>query len=97
MVWCRGTVKEKIFEPWIDVMRTKGCEVLEGRKVTDLIFNEETSCISEVVCGTEAFNADAVILALGISSLQELVENRCIVSEFCSLNKLSLLSVIPFK
>ncbi|KAF3971250.1 hypothetical protein CMV_005133 [Castanea mollissima] len=23
MVWCRGTVKEKIFEPWIDFMRTK--------------------------------------------------------------------------
>lgn len=79
MVWCRGTVKEKIFEPWIDFMRTKGCEILEGRRVTDFSFNEETSCISEVICGKESYNADAVILAVGISRLQELIKNRCAV------------------
>lgn len=77
MVWCRGTVKEKIFEPWIDFMRTKGCEILEGRRVTNFFFNEETSRISEVICGGESYNADAVILAVGISRVQELIKNRC--------------------
>lgn len=77
MVLCRGTVKENIFEPLIDFLRSKGCEILEGKKVTDFFFNEETSC-TEVVCGRESYNADAVILAVGISRLQELVKNRCI-------------------
>lgn len=80
LVWCRGTVKEKIFEPWIDSIRTKGCDILEDGKVTDLIFNEETGCISEIVCGMESYNADAVIFAVGISRLQELIKNRCMVS-----------------
>jgi uncharacterized FAD-dependent dehydrogenase len=79
---CRGTVKEKIFEPLIDFLRSKGCEILEGKKVTDFFFNEGTSCISEVVCGRESYNADAVILAVGISRLQELVKNRCIFQDF---------------
>lgn len=93
MVWCRGTVKGKIFEPWIDFMRTKGCEILEGRRVTDFSFDEETSCISEVICGRELYNADAVILAVGISRLQELIKNRCAVfSGICTLTLLSLLT-----
>lgn len=92
MVWCRGTVKEKIFEPWIDFMRTKGCEILEGRRVTDFSFTKETSCISEVICGRESYNADAVILAVGISRLQELIKNRCAVFlGICTSTLLSLL------
>jgi uncharacterized FAD-dependent dehydrogenase len=80
---CRGTVKEKIFEPLIDFLRSKGCEILEDKKVTGLFFNEEEpTCISEVVCGRESYNADAVILAVGISRLQELVKNRCIFQDF---------------
>jgi uncharacterized FAD-dependent dehydrogenase len=85
MVWCHGTVKEKIFEPWIDFMRTKGCEILEGRRVTNFFFNEETSRISEVICGGESYNADAVILAVGISRVQELIKNRCVISGICLL------------
>jgi len=66
----------------IDFLRSKGCEILEGKKVTDFFFNEGTSCISEVVCGRESYNVDAVIFAVGISRLQELVKNRCIFQDF---------------
>ncbi|KAK0583506.1 hypothetical protein LWI29_037638 [Acer saccharum] len=76
LVWCRGTLKEKIFELWMDSMRTRDCEFLYGRKVTDFVLTEETGSISDVVCGKEKYNADAVILAIGISILQELVKNR---------------------
>lgn len=85
LVWCRGTLREKIFGPWMDSIRTRGCEFLDGRTVTDFSLNEETGCISEVVCGKEKYNADAVILAVGISNLQELVKNRYVVLQL-SLN-----------
>ncbi|GMN38215.1 hypothetical protein TIFTF001_007441 [Ficus carica] len=76
ILWCRGTVREKIFEPWIDSMKTKGCEFIEGRKVTGFSVDEETGCVSSVTCGRETYNADAVILAVGISTLQDLIKNR---------------------
>ncbi|XP_059460347.1 uncharacterized protein LOC132189608 isoform X2 [Corylus avellana] len=101
LVLCRGTVKEKIFEPLIDFLRSKGCEILEGKKVTDFFFNEEEpTCISEVVCGRESYNADAVILAVGISRLQELVKNSavlCTREEFLKVLNLTSIDVVTVK
>ena len=67
-------------------MKTNGCEFIEGRKVTDFSVDKETGCVSEVTCGREVFNADAVILALGISTLQDLIKNRYV----CCLRKSSI-------
>ncbi|KAJ4963541.1 hypothetical protein NE237_023480 [Protea cynaroides] len=75
VAWCRGTVEEKIFMPWMDSMRDEGCEFLEGSMVTDFSVNGETGSISEVVCGKDSYEADAIILAVGISTLQEIVMN----------------------
>ncbi|KAK1558399.1 hypothetical protein Q3G72_001903 [Acer saccharum] len=101
LVWCRGTLKEKIFEPWMDFMRTRDCEFLDGRKVTDFVLNEETGCISEVVCGKEKYNADTVILAVSISTLQELVKNSAALctreEEFLKVSNLSCIDVISVK
>ncbi|KAK1561142.1 hypothetical protein Q3G72_034911 [Acer saccharum] len=101
LVWCWGTLKEKIFDPWMDSMRTRGCEFLDSRKVTDFVLNEETGCISEVVCGKEKYNADAVILAVGISTLQELVKNSAALctqeEEFLKVSNLSFIDVISVK
>lgn len=74
LVWCCGTVRDKIFLPWIESLKDQGCRVLEGRKVTDFVVNEERGCISEVICEKESFKADALILAVGISTLQEIVQ-----------------------
>lgn len=82
LVLCRGTTREKIFKPWIESMTTKGCKFEKGTSVTDLFLNEETGCISEVVCGKELYSADAVVLAVGISTLQKLIENRYFIIEF---------------
>ncbi|KAM5552064.1 hypothetical protein ABKV19_026767 [Rosa sericea] len=76
LVLCRGTTRENIFKPWMESMTTKGCKFEKGLSVTDLLLNEETGCISEVVCGKEMYSADAVVLAVGISTLQKLIENR---------------------
>ncbi|KAK0583121.1 hypothetical protein LWI29_033557 [Acer saccharum] len=49
LVWCRGTLKEKIFEPWMDSMRTRGCEFLDGRKVTDFYLHTSRTCQEQAV------------------------------------------------
>lgn len=78
-VWCRGTVKEMIFEPWMNSLKKLGCKFLEGRRVTEFFLNEETNCISGVGCGKESLEADAVILAVGISTMQDIIQNRFVV------------------
>lgn len=78
MVFCNGTIRDKIFKPWMDSMIAKGCEFVGGKRVTDLLVNEKTGCVSEVVCGGDRFNTDAVIFAAGISPLQHLIQNRCV-------------------
>lgn len=99
-VWCRGTVKEKIFDPWVTSMKSRGCKFLEGRKVTDFFINEETGSVSEVVCGKESFKADAVILAVGISTLQEIIESSavlCTRKEFLKVLKLESIDLLTVK
>lgn len=76
VVWCRGKVREMIFMPWKETMQLKGCKFRENKKVIDFMLDEETGCISEVVCEGEMYSADAVVLAVGISTLQSLVMNR---------------------
>lgn len=66
----------------MDSMRNQGCKFLESRRVTDFYFDEETGRISEVICGKESLKADAVILAVGISTLQEIIQNRSVCIEF---------------
>lgn len=76
VVCCRGGVREKIFEPWMESLKTQGCKFLKGKKVTDILLDEKSGCVSEVVCEKESFKADAIILAVGVSTLQEIIQNR---------------------
>ncbi|KAK9014711.1 hypothetical protein V6N11_005858 [Hibiscus sabdariffa] len=34
VVFCRGTTTEKIFEPWVESLKAKGCEMLEGKTLS---------------------------------------------------------------
>ncbi|XP_024167836.1 uncharacterized protein LOC112174324 isoform X2 [Rosa chinensis] len=100
LVLCRGTTREKIFQPWMESMTTKGCKFEKGPSVTDLLLNEETGCISEVVCGKEMYSADAVVLAVGISTLQKLIENSavlCTREEFVKVSNLATIDVLCVK
>ncbi|KAK3006544.1 hypothetical protein RJ639_017699 [Escallonia herrerae] len=98
-VWCRGTVKEMILDPWMNSMRSQGCNFLEGRRVTDFSLNEEGR-ISEVVCGKESLEADAVILAVGISTLQDIIEKSAALfsrDEFLKVLNLTTIDVLSVK
>jgi uncharacterized FAD-dependent dehydrogenase len=59
-------------------MKTRGCQFLANKRVTDFLLDENTGTISAVACGDKIFTADAVIFAVGITALQRIVYNRCV-------------------
>lgn len=74
VVWCRGTVGEKIFKPLCDRIETLGGKILTQRRVTDVRL-AAAGRADAVICGDEVFEADAVIFAVGITGLQNIVHN----------------------
>lgn len=88
VVWCRGTVGEMIFRPWVEQIEQAGGRVLANRRVTDLVVEKGVGrgvssvgenntqsdlSVTGVVCGDEVFKADAVIFAVGVTGMQKIV------------------------
>jgi len=102
VVWCRGTVGEFIFRPWVQQIEQRGGRVLTQRRVTDLIIQEQAAGnaqpqVTGVVCGDEVFEADAVIFAVGVSGMQKIVSSSSTLRkfpEFCNLMNLSAIDVL---
>ena len=96
VVWCRGTVGEKIFKPWVEAIEKLGGKVQTNRRVTDLTIDDNNQA-KAVICGQEKFDADAVIFAVGISGMNKIVwgspalQNR---REFRNINNLSGIDVL---
>lgn len=105
VVWCRGTVGEMIFRPWVEQIERAGGRVLTQRRVTDLVIRPDdapgasasASRITGVVCGDELFEADAVIFAVGITGMQKIVSGSAALRqrlEFCNLLNLGAVDVL---
>ena len=74
VVWCRGTVGEMIFKPWVQRIEQVGGKVLTQRRVTDIKLSDRGQATG-VVCGDEVFDADAVIFAVGVTGMQKIVSS----------------------
>jgi uncharacterized protein with NAD-binding domain and iron-sulfur cluster len=72
VMWCRGTVGDRIFRPWCDRIKQVGGKILTNRRVSDVVTNE-TGEVTGVVCNSEVFNADAVIFSVGIAGMKKIV------------------------
>ncbi|NJL63045.1 MAG: FAD-dependent oxidoreductase [Methylacidiphilales bacterium] len=95
VVWCRGTVGEKIFRPWVEKIEKAGAKVLANRRVTDVIV--EDNCAKGVVCGDEVFNADAVIFSVGITGMKKIIGSSSSLhnrEEFRNVNNLGAIDVL---
>lgn len=75
---CRGEVEDIIFSPWLKSLELQGLKFHGNRVPTSLAINKDTACISGIVCGEEVHEADAFVLANGLSSLQYIIKNRYI-------------------
>ncbi|MBD2307887.1 FAD-dependent oxidoreductase [Chroococcidiopsis sp. FACHB-1243] len=96
VVWCRGTVGEKIFRPWVEQIEQAGGKILSNRRVSDILLDSE-GLAKAVVCGDEVFDADAVIFAVGVSGMQKIVSGSSSLQnrkEFRSLMNLGAVDVL---
>lgn len=81
VVWCRGTVGEKIFKPWVQQIEKAGGKVLTDRRVNDVILNESGRAAG-VICEGERFEADAVIFAVSVSGMKKIVAGSHILNRY---------------
>ncbi|MBV9390189.1 MAG: FAD-dependent oxidoreductase [Chroococcidiopsidaceae cyanobacterium CP_BM_ER_R8_30] len=98
VVWCRGTVGEMIFRPWLLAIEQAGGQVLTHRRVSDLTLDSTGSKVTGVVSGEgEVFDADAVIFAVGVSGIQKIVSGSSSLQsrkEFRDLMNLGAVDVL---
>ncbi len=96
VVWCRGTVGEKIFQPWIDQIEKAGGQVLTNHRVNDLVLDSRGRATG-IVCDQAVFEADAVIFAVGVSGMQKIVQESPSLQarpEFRNLMNLGAIDVL---
>ena len=74
--WCRGTISERIFNPWAKQLQARGNVNIRGSsKVTSISSKatDEGTRYNVEVNGNETLECDAVVLAVGGTSLNRLL------------------------
>ncbi|MEL6459517.1 MAG: FAD-dependent oxidoreductase [Cyanobacteria bacterium J06621_15] len=95
VVWCRGTVGEQIFRPWVEQIEKAGGKILANKRVTDLV--TDGNQVKSVVCDDEVFDTDAVVFSVGISGMKKIVSNSESLQtreEFRNLKNLNAIDVL---
>ena len=97
--WCRGTVGEMIFRPWVAQIEKAGGKVLANKRVSDIRVGADNE-IDAVICGDEVFKADAVIFSVGITGMKKIVANSEVLRdrpEFRNLLNLGSIDVLAVR
>ncbi|NET09326.1 MAG: NAD(P)-binding protein [Merismopedia sp. SIO2A8] len=99
VVWCRGTVGEQIFQPWVEKIHHLGGHVLTQKRVTDVQIESVNGIptATRVWCGDEQFEADAIIFAVGITAMKKIVNSSPGLQqypEFCNMANLGAVDVL---
>ena len=78
--WCRGNVGDKIFDPWVQEMRSNGVTFETSTRVVGFESSDDGKRLSTVKCckqnGKETIlEADTVVFAVGAAALNGIVRN----------------------
>ena len=87
VVWCRGTVGEKIFKPWIAQIEQSGGKVLTNKRVSDITIDDKGRATG-VRCGDEFFATDAIISSVSITGIKKIVENSSTLNNYAQFRNL---------
>ena len=87
VVWCRGTIKDKIFQPWIESIEEAGGKVLTNKRVTDIVLDQGKAV--GVKCGDEFFPADAIISAVSVTGMKKIVESSSTLNNYAQFRNLA--------
>lgn len=93
VAWCRGTVGEMIFKPWVQRIEEIGGKVLTNKRVDDIIL-DENGAAKAVICGEEILEADAVIFAVSVSGMKKIVSGSQTLNSYAEFRNLTNLGGI---
>lgn len=93
VVWCRGTVGAKIFQPWIQQIAAAGAKVLTNKRVSDIVIDASGKATG-VECGSEFYSADAIISGVSITGLKKIVASSKTLNNYAQFRNLSNLKGI---
>ncbi len=93
VVWCRGTVGEKIFKPWIESIEKAGGKVLTNKRVSDIAIDEQGKATG-VKCDREFWAADAVISAVSVTGMKKLTQSSTSLKNYAEFRNLENLKGI---
>ncbi len=93
VVWCRGTVGEKIFKPWITEIEKAGGKVLTNKRVSDIVV-DETGKATGVKCGDEFFATDAIISGVSVTGMKKIVASSSTLNNYAQFRNLANLKGI---
>jgi len=99
--WCRGTIGEKIFNPWaIRLQKSGNVKIRGSSKVTSIEKDNETYTV--VVNGDEVIECDAVVMAVGSLAMKKLlpscppIQATSIAKQFENLRGITCVAVRIF-
>ena len=93
VVWCRGTVGEKIFQPWITEIEKAGGQVLTNKRVSDIVVDETGKAVG-VKCGDEFFAADAIISGVSVTGMKKIIASSSTLNNYAQFRNLANLKGI---
>ncbi|KAI8467660.1 MAG: hypothetical protein J3K34DRAFT_523548 [Monoraphidium minutum] len=95
VAWCRGPVGQLIMAPFAEHLQDMGVRILGGRRAQQVLAAPGSSLPGAVVAataaGAETHEADAVVLAAGVTAMQRLVAASPVLAAADDLRAVSAL------
>jgi phytoene dehydrogenase-like protein len=73
--WCRGTISEKIFDPWSRQLRARNVTIQGSSRVTALRENTTNRILTVTINNQTEVQCDAIVLAIGTTAAKALVQS----------------------
>ena len=71
--WCRGTISEKIFNPWAQKLQSRGNVNIRGASKVTAIDEVDNGAYRVTVNGDETIECDAIVFAVGGTAIKKLL------------------------
>ncbi|MCO5601895.1 hypothetical protein L7F22_056021 [Adiantum nelumboides] len=96
--WCKGSVAERIFRPWLLVIEKLGGQVLGGKRVESVVCSSKSKVSSVVARNAsgdmESYEADVIIFAVGVQAMQKIVASLDVLAGFRDFTAVSNIGTI---
>lgn len=101
VMWCNGTVGDRIFKPLVQKLTDNGGKIRTGCRVSDLVQDKTTGKVTDVKCQNgESFQADAVIFSVGINGMKNIVRSSPVLGShryFTDIRNLKSIDVLAVR